>query len=67
CASITIANTVTSVTATKGEFATNSIGAGNNGTCGTVTIGGTIYWDGSAYQNGGDTYLPTSPLVYPAP
>ena len=51
----------------------------NHNTCGTVTIGctgfntdgspigGTVYWDGSAYQNDGDTYLATSPLVYPAP
>ena len=40
CGSITIENTVTSVTATKGSGAPNSIGAGNSGTCGTVTIGG---------------------------
>ncbi|MBO4655847.1 MAG: leucine-rich repeat protein [Bacteroidales bacterium] len=39
-AGITIENTVTRVTATKGSGATNSIGKGNNGTCGTVTIGG---------------------------
>ena len=39
---ITIANTVTSVTATKGGSATNSIGAGFSGTCGTVTIGGDV-------------------------
>jgi hypothetical protein len=55
CASITIANTVTSVTATKGEFATNSIGAGNNGTCGTVTIGGVV------------GAITASPYTYPAP
>ena len=42
CGNITIANTVTKVTATKGENATHSIGAGGNGgTVGTVTIGGT--------------------------
>jgi hypothetical protein len=29
---------VTQVTATKGEDAPNSIGAGDGGTCGTVTI-----------------------------
>ena len=40
CGDITIANTVTKVTATKGENATNSIGAGgNDGSVGTVTIG----------------------------
>ena len=64
CGDITIANTVTSVTATKGNSAQNSIGKGYNGTCGTVTIGGTVYWNGSSYQNNGDTYLPMSPLVY---
>ncbi len=67
CGTITITGGVTSVTATKGSGATNSIGAGNNSSCGTVTIGGTEYWDGSAYKNGGDTYLTTSPLVYTAP
>ena len=40
CGTITITSGVTSVTATKGEYATNSIGAGSVGTCGTVTIGG---------------------------
>ncbi|MBQ9540975.1 MAG: hypothetical protein IJU88_01340, partial [Ruminococcus sp.] len=40
CGNITIANTVTKVTATKGENAPNSIGAGNSGTCGDVIIGG---------------------------
>ena len=73
CGNITITTGVTSVTAKKSEGypAPNSIGAGstNSGTstCGTVTIGGMVYWDGSAYQNGGDTYLIQSPLVYPAP
>ena len=68
CGDITITSGVTRVTATKGNnISPNSIGAGAFGTCGTVTIGGTEYWDGSAYKNGGDTYLPTSPLVFPAP
>ena len=39
CGNITITDDVTSVTATKGSGATNSIGkGGGNGTCGTVTI-----------------------------
>ena len=42
CGNITIANTVTKVTATAGDIAPNSIGAGDNGTCGTVTIGGQV-------------------------
>ena len=38
CGDITITAGVTQVTATKGEDATNSIGAGVDGVCGTVTI-----------------------------
>ena len=69
CGAITIGTGVISVTATKGDGDTNSIGKGeayNGGTqtCGTITIGGTIYWDGSAYQNGGDTYLVNN-ITYP--
>ena len=41
CGDITITDGVTSVTAIKGDGATNSIGAGYKGSCGTVTIGGT--------------------------
>jgi hypothetical protein len=52
-----------------GRHGTHSIGKGvayngNKQSCGTITIGGTVYWDGSSYQNGGDTYLKTSPLEY---
>ncbi len=54
------------VAAMWGTGGTHSIGKGdkNIGTqsCGTITIGGTVYWDGSSYQNGGGTYLKTSPL-----
>lgn len=38
CGDINITSGVTSVTATKGSSAPNSIGAGLSGTCGTVTI-----------------------------
>ena len=71
CGAITVANTVTKFTATKGTDATDSVGHGKNGgTCGAVTIGGTVYWDGSAYQNEGATVLGQSPYTYqpsPAP
>ena len=74
CGNITISDAVTLVTATKGGDAFNSIGRGSNSVfypdqavCGTVTIGGTVYWDGSNYQNGGDSYLTNGTLVYPAP
>ena len=55
CGDITIENTVTSVTAIKGENANESIGRGSGGSCGMVTIGGTVYYDGSNFQNDGDT------------
>ena len=35
---VTIADTVTQVTATKGNYSPNSIGAGDEGSCGAVTI-----------------------------
>ena len=55
CGTITIASTVTKVTAVKGDTATNCIGASNNGTCGTVTIGGV------------EGAITESPYVYPLP
>ena len=42
CGNITITNTVTSVTATKGKSAPHSIGKSVQGTIGTVTIGGNV-------------------------
>ena len=59
CGYITVTTDVTSVTATKGKNATNSIGAGKDGTCGTVTIGG----DATTYAAG----VAESPFVYPTP
>ena len=68
---ITIKNTVTKVTAYKGdgEPSGTCIGFGYPGGCGKVTIGGVVYWDptregNDKFQNGGDSYLTTSPLVY---
>lgn len=55
CGDITITSGVTKVTATMGEYGTNSIGAGTEGTCGTVTIGGV--------ETGNIT---TSPYTYPS-
>ena len=55
CGSITIGAGVTSVTAEKGSGATNSIGAGKGGTCGTVTIGGVV------------GAISDSPYTYPQP
>ena len=69
CGTITITDGVTSVTATKGGgtySATNSIGKNhsdyNHGTCGTITIGGTVYPSG-ATPNQGDGLT----FVYPVP
>ena len=72
---IRITSDVEKVTATKysNETDTDCIGHGHNGTCGLVAIGGTIdtigtiYWNGTSYQNGGDSYLnpTTKTLIYP--
>ena len=69
CNNITITNGVTRVTANKGNSAPYSIGKGATGeyhtsTCGTVTIGGKVYYDGTNFLNGGDTDLATSPFTY---
>jgi len=71
CGSITITSGA-KVIAKKGtgnQIAKNCIGKGydehDTDVCGTITIGGTVYWDGTAYQNGGDTYLTADELVYP--
>ena len=40
CGSITITDDVTSVTAIKGDGAKHSVGAGADGSCGTVKVGG---------------------------
>ena len=73
CGYITITDGVTRVEATKGGDGDGggsplSIGkgVGSDSGCGTVTIGGTVYWDGSDYQNDGYAYLSQSPLVYPS-
>lgn len=72
CDDITIYSTVIKVIAEYGGATlTNSIGKNhiNKGLfeCGTVTIGGTVLWDGSAYQNGGNdstTGLSHKPYIY---
>ena len=72
CGNITITDGVTMVKATRTNTRTVTIGLGysestRTSTCGTVTIGGTQYYDGAAYQNSGATYLATNPFIYPAP
>jgi hypothetical protein len=73
CGTIEITSGVAQVTATRGNVSTHSIGFGlvsgdeSYITCGSVSIGGTVYWDGSVYQNNGNSYLSASPFIYPAP
>ena len=69
CGDITITNGVTKVTAKKEFSATYRIGPGDNGgTCGTVTIGGTVYWqDNAAKSADADAYLKQAEIVYPDP
>ena len=59
CGAITITSDVTSVTATKGQNAPNSIGAGDGGSCGTVTFGTQQMYDGTTW-----TTNPTSGQTY---
>lgn len=69
CGNITIADTVEKVTVTKGEYATYCIGVDgcSETKCGTITIGGKVYYEDGAYVNGGDTYLAQDTIVYPEP
>ena len=77
CGAITITNGVTSVTATKGIHSSSidaiGRGGGSEVTCGTVTIGGTVYWGLTSnpneeatyvYKNDGANYLTQSTLTY---
>ena len=54
------------VTATKGFNTEDSVSIGYGSGChvGTVTIGGTVYYENNEFKNGGETYLHTSPLIY---
>ena len=54
------------MTATR-DGGLETVGSGANGSCTKVTIGGTVYWNGSAYENGGGTYLLKSTIFYPVP
>ena len=71
CGNITITTDVNIVTATKGPDAKISIGGDDDRgcSCGKITIGGTVYYDGTVYwdvrdyRNGGETYLAQSPLT----
>ena len=59
CKDITIKNTVTSVTAIKGAGASESIGRGSGGSCGTVKFGTATMFDGSTWTttpNSGNNY-----------
>lgn len=64
CGNITITKNVISVTAQSEWEGTPSIGLGYQSTCGTITIGGTVYYDGTKYVNGGEQYLKAKPFVY---
>ena len=64
---ITITDGVTKVTVNKGSSSTYSIGTSESDEmeyCGAITIGGTVYLNEGYFENDGDSYLQTSPLVY---
>ena len=69
---ITISGTNTHINATKGDNAPYSIGLGGdwndgNSSCGTITIGGTVYYNGSSFENGGESYLAQIPFYWQWP
>lgn len=64
CGDITILDSVTAMRVRKGNDATVSLGFGKNGKSGTVKIAGTVYYDGTDYQNNGDKIL-KGLFVYP--
>ena len=67
CGSITIINRVKKVTAKRGTGARYCIGRGRdkqNSTCGEVIIGGTVYWDGTAFRNDCEPRLYQDEFVY---
>ena len=65
CGNITITKGVTKVTA-KGYNAVTSVGFSDKTShCGKITIGGTVYFDGTNYQNDGENYLKKNPFVFP--
>ena len=64
---IAITDGVTKVTVNKGSGSTYSIGTSGIDEmeyCGAITIGGTMYLNDGYFENDGDSYLQTSPLVY---
>ena len=64
CGDITISENVTAMRVRKGTFATVSLGLASGGTCGTVKIADTVYYDGTDYQNNGEKIL-KGLFVYP--
>ena len=67
---IIITNTVTKVTAYKGggqnQSSCDCIGKSSSGgsSCGTVTIGGTMYYNGTQYLNNGSSNLRQNTIIY---
>lgn len=57
CGNITIKNTVSQVSVSRSTSDGHIIGKSYNGSCGTVTICDQVLWDGSAYQNNGESHL----------
>ena len=73
CGNITITNTVSKVVThlyrAGGTKMSDNIGRGISRLdgvttqCGTITIGGTVYWNGSQYLNNGEEYLTSNAQV----
>ncbi len=65
CGNITIANTVSRVTATKGDNSPYNIGCGQDGTCGTVNILGMICYGSDNLDYYGSLLIKLQSYGYP--
>ena len=58
CGKITIGDNVHKVVVNAGAGCNLAMGFGNEySTCGTITIFDMVFWDGTSFQNGGESYL----------
>lgn len=57
CGDITISGEDTRIEAINGGDGAYSIGPGKGSSCGKITIGGTVYYDGTNFLNDGAKYL----------
>lgn len=69
CGNIEITSDVTLLKAKRGRFSPMTIGKDNDiyNNCGTITIAGVEYYNGSDYENSGENYILRKTVIYPMP